>query len=38
MELCYSEDGKSLGKETLLDTKWLDPAVKSGVKRDGLMS
>lgn len=28
MELCYSEDGKSLGKETLLDTKWLDPAVK----------
>lgn len=28
MSLCYSEDGKSLRKESLLDTSWLDPTVK----------
>lgn len=28
MSLCYSEDRKSLRKESLLDTSWLDPTVK----------
>lgn len=28
MGLCYSEDGKSLGKLVNLDTEWLDPTVK----------
>ena len=29
MARCYSEDGKSLAKESLLDTKWLDSTVKN---------